>query len=561
MAIDLLKYMIWKNGTGGGGASYEKTVGPAPIISISDAKPKPAKSLIVGMEPIQDLHGYDSPWPAGGGKNKIIPLTATKTNNSVSIVCSAESETITLTGTAQSSGGRTNKLTQDVVLPAGNYVLSITGEHSGDYILNKTSDNSYLSASAFSLAEETSVYLGVNVSNGTTYNETVKIQVEQGSTPTAWTPYSNICPISGRTGVTVTRTGKNLFNADSIVDEYIVKNSDGSLSVSRNNRIYEKKAWENVSGYNGQITLTYIYKYASTGTAGAYPRILYTDGTFSLMPVTVQTSFATVTLTSTSGKTVDYVDFTYATGGNATTFFLQIEFGPTATDYEPYTGATYPVTWQTEAGTVYGGTVDLVTGVLTVDRVIDTITKDSTWYGFNTGTGNSSAVVQLSNYLNVKYVDGASSFNGAISSTGREAQNYWTGGRENEIPNYGDMCFAYSQTGQLRFHRLDVANITDLASFKANFPDTTICYYLATPQTYQLTPQQIQMLKGANVLWSDADELTLTYLAKKETQSLGNSAPLLFGGLNLGNALNDTNQETPQETVVDSVDGDPSEEE
>ena len=58
-----------RNAWYGGGASYEKTVGPAPIISISDAKPKPAKSLIVGMEPIQDLHGYDSPWPAGCGKN------------------------------------------------------------------------------------------------------------------------------------------------------------------------------------------------------------------------------------------------------------------------------------------------------------------------------------------------------------------------------------------------------------------------------------------------------------------------------------------------------------
>ena len=67
-----LKRLIWLRGSpaGGSGASYEKTVGPAPILSISDAKPKPAKSLVVGMEPIQDLHGYDNPWPAGGGANK-----------------------------------------------------------------------------------------------------------------------------------------------------------------------------------------------------------------------------------------------------------------------------------------------------------------------------------------------------------------------------------------------------------------------------------------------------------------------------------------------------------
>lgn len=33
-----------------------------------------AKSVVVTAKPIQDLHGYDHPWPAGGGKNKL-PLT------------------------------------------------------------------------------------------------------------------------------------------------------------------------------------------------------------------------------------------------------------------------------------------------------------------------------------------------------------------------------------------------------------------------------------------------------------------------------------------------------
>ncbi len=58
-----LKRLIWLRGSpaGGSGASYEKTVGPAPIISISDAKAKPAKSLIVGMEPIQAGSGDPSP--------------------------------------------------------------------------------------------------------------------------------------------------------------------------------------------------------------------------------------------------------------------------------------------------------------------------------------------------------------------------------------------------------------------------------------------------------------------------------------------------------------------
>jgi hypothetical protein len=25
--------------------------------------------VVTTLEPVQDLHGYDKPWPAGGGKN------------------------------------------------------------------------------------------------------------------------------------------------------------------------------------------------------------------------------------------------------------------------------------------------------------------------------------------------------------------------------------------------------------------------------------------------------------------------------------------------------------
>lgn len=51
------------------------TAGPADIVSFSTDMASPAKSLVVGMEPIQDLHGYDSPWPAGGWEEPLEPAT------------------------------------------------------------------------------------------------------------------------------------------------------------------------------------------------------------------------------------------------------------------------------------------------------------------------------------------------------------------------------------------------------------------------------------------------------------------------------------------------------
>ena len=182
-------------------------------------------------------------------------------------------------------------------------------------------------------------------------------------------------------------------------------------------------------------------------------------------------------------------------------------------DTSDYTSIT--LTIPGTPGTVYGGYWDVVNGKLVVDCVKETFTKDSGWYSFTTGTGNSSATVQLQYYQNCKYVDGSSSRNGAISSTGKEAQNYWINARQNEVPSDGDMCFAYSSTGQLKFHRTDVANITDLSSFKSNFPDTEIVYYLATPIEYSVTPiTNLTTLLGVNNIWCDSGETTVGYVSE-----------------------------------------------
>ena len=39
-------------------------------LSFLSKKAQTAKSTLVTLSPVQDLHGYANPWPAGGGKNK-----------------------------------------------------------------------------------------------------------------------------------------------------------------------------------------------------------------------------------------------------------------------------------------------------------------------------------------------------------------------------------------------------------------------------------------------------------------------------------------------------------
>ena len=174
---------------------------------------------------------------------------------------------------------------------------------------------------------------------------------------------TNICPISGWTEVGVEQSGKNLFDADAFATMAdLTKNEDGSLYVSFNSKVLNKVAWKNV-GYTGQIALTYTYKYANTSYNGAIPQIYYTDGTHENTSVSSTNEWKTITKISNASKIVDYVTFTYGTGANATTFFLQIELGSTATPYSPYTGRSITI----DLGqTVYGGKLDVLTGELTV---------------------------------------------------------------------------------------------------------------------------------------------------------------------------------------------------
>lgn len=517
-------WYLMAKGKGGGG--YKTASGP--IVSISDALAAPLRSLRVGIDPVQDLHGYDAPWPGGGGKN---------------LLNAEYTESITLS----------KVITFDTPLPTGTYTFSFvsadTASQVASYQLGVYKDTtaaySYYSVSpstkkqTFTIAETCSKIV---LYSNKAYTESVGfttvftgLQVELGSTATTYSPYSNECPISGWSAANLWRTGKNLLD----VSDYQIETSSAynksagttltfggtGASVSGTNpiEIAVTTGWRGATFFSKPLKVgtTYYLRYRITAPSPGYiKRTIYWVDDDNKIVVNLGYS-------SSVDQSAEYVyhnTLTPPQDGLRLAFVVESQTSQTVTIYDmgvmvggwetytPYTGTTIPITF-TEAGTVYGGVWDVVGGVLRVDRVCDTITKDSAWYGFSTGTGNSSAVVQLTEYQNVKFIAGISSRNGAISSTGKEASNYWVNSRQNEVPSDGDMCFAYSSTGQLRFHRSDVSNITDLASFKTNFQDTQILYYLAQPITYTLTPQQLDTLAGQNVVWADCGDVTVEYLS------------------------------------------------
>lgn len=192
-----------------------REIGPAALAHFTESVRNKLLSLLVTMEPIQDLHGYVTPWPAGGGKNKLPSPTATsKTANGITI--SVDNGVYTITGTATStaeiifdlpftvnalSGQKTAYLNDAisagvVMYYRNNYTNGAEMGFGGS--ANKVS-NTY--SNGFS-ANKIRFLISSGTAVGTLHVSPMLIDGAEAN-PTSFSPYSNICPISGRTGLSV----------------------------------------------------------------------------------------------------------------------------------------------------------------------------------------------------------------------------------------------------------------------------------------------------------------------------------------------------------------------
>lgn len=183
---------------------------------------------------------------------------------------------------------------------------------------------------------------------------------------------------------------------------------------------------------------------------------------------------------------------------------VQFEKGSTSTPYEPYAGTTYPVSWQTEAGTVYGGTVDVVTGVLTVDRAgVDLGAIDYAMFssGFSRSRFRTTALETL-----IKKPPNNNTPVEAISSM-FDLVNWGTGNSTDVVGVFG-----VDTDGDLSVW-LNASDYSDATAFKMAMSGQKVVYKLAQTQTYQLTPTQVHALLGQNNVWADCGDVEVQYKA------------------------------------------------
>jgi len=164
---------------------------------------------------------------------------------------------------------------------------------------------------------------------------------------------------------------------------------------------------------------------------------------------------------------------------------FMIEVGSTATTYEPYTGDTYTFPF---GQTVYGGTLNVTTGVLTISVVKQHI--DLSNYNYRTTSGYDRFSVELTN----RSTTGSSRINKGNSVLA--TYNYVDTATSEHFYITPSVCVMFFVENTFRNGELD------------------IIYPLETPQTIQLTPQEIKTLLGANNIYHDCNgDTDVTYRA------------------------------------------------
>lgn len=308
---------------------------------------------------------------------------------------------------------------------------------------------------------------------------------------------TNIRPIIGLTGINIYRSGKNLVQ---------FSNQQGPSGAFYN-------------GYSGWLTngswripdasIKYTYSvYIDNRNASESSRakiwFFGADGTTSA-------GIVEGTQITAGAEGWSIVSF----GNNANLYFAafglglqaggiatkgMVEIGESRTDYEPYSGTTIPISWQTKAGTVYGGSLDVLTGVLTVTHKIIDLTSISSnlWAKSTSYPGGFYCNIQTGS-LGIKEQADFICSHAKTAHTLSEYENgtcYCDGSANIRIMPSGSELTDWQ---------------TYLSEQSNNGTPVCICAELIESYTIQLDPVTSLTLIDTNTIWTDADTVEITY--------------------------------------------------
>ena len=431
------------------------------------------------IDPVQDLHGYDNPWPAGGGKNKLNTLGTDTNKGYVSGKYLSSSG-----GEVGGYGGYITEYTP--ILPSTTYALSGTygsAPSIGFYDSSKTfiSSVQYAGVTFRSFTTPSNAaYYRASVNS----TEMAHAQLELGSSATSWSPYSNICPISGWTEAKVTRTGINVWDEEWELGS--INFSTGAKQSSSTN-IRSKNYIPIVGGK------TY---YGKTGTLSSSSCVFFfytEDKSYISNAYCGNTAF-------TAPSNAKYGLF-YCGSAYGTTYNSDISFNYPSTDhdYHAYAGQTVTIQF---GQTVYGGTVDVTRGKMRItDQIYSvsggfTVAGNGAFYKEDALSGAKTTLASVPEFVSSMY------------------QTYKTGvtGTPAAVQNPGKLCYQNTADNtkiRLLIYDTTFASVSDFNTALSNTP-MQVVFPIATPVEIDLTPTEIALLYGDNNVWSDTGDVEVT---------------------------------------------------
>lgn len=324
---------------------------------------------------------------------------------------------------------------------------------------------------------------------------------------------SNVIPITGHTSINVYRTGKNIISLGTksftLFSLYVLSEpiSPGTYTFSTS-----------VTSSDTDDTTSHIAFFSTEDTSGTISAYNVNRGARSTVTVTLTKTCRSIALYAAS-------NYTKSVGDTATFSDIQLELGSTATSFESFTGDTYTVAFPNNQGTIYGGSLNLTTGVLTVTHssyiadanngLITSITLSSdtgkirAWLGLSQSS-SSQGYRTLLCYPNpplcnkLKFTD--TDYSGHYTVSNGSVFDF------GNATSYKNSVWYWLPYGGTDGVQGTTAN--DIKEYLGRNPMTFVGA-LQTPFTVQLTTVQISTLLGQNVIWSDTNgSNTVKYLKK-----------------------------------------------
>ena len=312
----------------------------------------------------------------------------------------------------------------------------------------------------------------------------------------------NVRPITGHTGVSVVRTGANIWDEEFKRGYWAF--ADGNFVVNdywlTTNKIACKPS-------------TY-YEASASARMTRYQGFVWYDASGNYISSDADNSNKNIGFIAESPSNAAFMIFDIAGYPGTTSPILPTD----VSNFEIREVTTIPITFPDAAGTVYGGTMDLVSGKLSVEWYSETIT-DVTDFPYDNSSGSSS-----NRYWRVirKVVNKDTDFY-AVTPNGGDSNGLFSWGKWDPSSSAGIRAFAYNSSNVRTISAVFVTTEADIRTSSGlqdwidskaennSYPQIT--YRLKTPIEYDLTPQEITALLGENNIWSSGSGVEVTYRA------------------------------------------------